>query len=311
MKKQIVGFLSAFLICIITYVISGCSQQNNLYQQIMNALEAEEGDDLSITVYYMDPQVVFRMYPTLEQLTNPNNESVTVYHLEGAETEASVEVIKNQLRADMLVPAEPAEHINARLYYVLENAEGEKLLEIILNGQNPLCVYVNGKEVKYHEIFYQIINPCIGYDGEDLWMYFGEVVDPPQYGKTPSDYPGTVWKCEDPKITLIVRSDRTIDYEIEGSSVYLPPDTALYFTLEHEFTNKMILSHDSQKTEEIEGHPGFYDITDVTHTEFFECRCEFSPEKMTAIVAKDMLFEGKYQDKEIVFIRQSEVQDQP
>ena len=159
MKKMIVGLT---LILLVMLTCSGCSEKNPLYQQVRDALEREDPANLKITIYYMNPDIQFRTYPTLEQLTAPDNDSVTVYHLDGDRTYSSVQVIKSELKDYMIVPTEPAKQENARLYYVLENNAGEKILELLLEGVNPVCVYFNGTEVEYHEIFYRIIKPCMG-----------------------------------------------------------------------------------------------------------------------------------------------------
>lgn len=158
--KKVTVVLTLFLLVMLT--CSGCGEKNPLYQQVRDALDREDPDNLKITIYYMDPDVQYRAYPTLEQLTDPDSVSVTVYNLDGDRIYSSLQIIKNELKEYMIVPTEPAKHEKARVYYVLETKDGEKTLELLLEGVEPTCVYFNGTEVECNAIYYRIIKACIG-----------------------------------------------------------------------------------------------------------------------------------------------------
>ena len=294
MKKTLV--ILAALFCLL--LLPGCSQKSKLCNQIQDAIAEENLDDLRITVYFMDPDVTFRAYPTLEQLTSPNNEWVTVYHLEGRETYDSIQVIQNQLRPDgiELIEQTKSSHVNARVYYILENKRGEKILELLVGGTSPGCLLLNGVPVAYNAVFYDIIHPCIGFQAEDLWQYFGSVVEPPKYEHKPSEYPNSVWVCKDPKITLYVQEDGSIVCKFGETSDSFASDTLLGGF--EPFSNEFWVQNNASNPPERQP-----DDPETTARDYFECRCEFSPEKMTAVVTRDELFDGKYVGQQIVFVR--------
>ena len=276
MKKTLV--ILAALFCLL--LLPGCSQKSKLCNQIQDALAEEKLEDLRITVYFANPWICFRAPLSVEDLINwidNQEDGIMMYRLEGQDCFDSVQVIRDQLRPDGVEPIEQTKfsYVNARVYYVLEDKNGDKILELLLDGVDPRCILLNGTPVAYSAVFYDIIQPCVGFQWEDLRWYFASVIEPPTYEHKPSEYPNSVWVCEDPKITLYVRED--------GSSVCKfgePSDEAV------ETEPCSFNSHNSQ----------FY-------MNQLECRCVFSPETMTATVSKDERFDGKYVGQQIVFVR--------
>lgn len=292
MKKIIALFV--FIAC--SLLLSACNQQTKLCNQIQEAVSAENLDDLRITAYFMDLNVEYLIPPTLEQLTSPDNENVTVYHLEGQEAYDSIQVIQNQLCPEMIEPLEATDSLreDARVYYVLENKKGEKLLELLVGGMNPSCVFLNGIPVAYNAVFHDIIQPCIGFQGEDLWWYFGDVIERPIYENKPNEYPNSVWVCDDPKITMNIKEDGAIDCLFDEPSDNLVSDT-LPGRFEY-LNNEFYISNFAWIPSEDDPY------SDYIH-EVFVCRCDFSLEKMTAVVTNDELFDGKYTGQQIIFVR--------
>jgi len=101
-------------------------------------------------------------------------------------------------------------------------------------------------------------------------------------GQRPTDYPNSVWACTNPNIRLIVQQNREMYFEIHDSSAQYPNDTIVGF----DYGNRIIFHSN--------------DLGD----DLFVCRCVFSPEKMTAVVTKDELFDGKYTGQQIEFVKE-------
>ena len=293
MKKTLV--ILAALFCLL--LLPGCSQKSKLCNQIQDALAEEKLEDLRITVYFANPWACYRAPLRVEDLINwvDNQEyGIMMYRFEGQDCLGSVQVIQDQLRPDVIEPIElTRRYVDARVYYVLENQKGEKILELLIGGGDPGCMFLNDMPVDYNAVFYDVICPCIGFQQEDLKWYFASVIDRPTYEHKPSEYPNSVWVCEDPKITLYVREDGIVECQFdEAADKFVSnPMPGGFDTYNNKFYifNTWIPSAENPYSD--------YNF------EQFVCRCTFSPEKMTAVVTRDELFGGKYVGQQIVFVR--------
>ena len=100
-------------------------------------------------------------------------------------------------------------------------------------------------------------------------------------GRRPYDYPGTKWVCDDPEIILICPKKGELGYEISGTSMECPDDMVLGFG-----PGRRMTLHSNSLGDDL-----------------FRCERTFSPHKLSAVVTKDDLFEGKYLGRTIVFYR--------
>lgn len=115
-------------------------------------------------------------------------------------------------------------------------------------------------------IFYIIIlNACI-FCGCD-----------PFYGKRPTDYPSSKWVCQDPNIVFTVNEKSEIYWEINGAAT----DYTLILGMGTNFC--------------------IYDWK--TAQNILEGDSSYSSKKMSVVVTKDLLFDGIYEGKQIVFRR--------
>lgn len=293
-KRRILFLLLAVLLILL---LSACSQQSMLCDEIQDEIAEEELEDLRITVYFSNPWACYRAPLRVEDLINwvDNQEyGIMMYQLEGQDCLASVQVIQDQLRPDVIEPIElTRRYVDARLYYVLENRKGEKILELLIGGGDPKCMFLNGLPVDYNTVFYDVIRPCVGFQQEDLKWHFASVMDRPTYEHKPSEYPNSVWVCEDPKITLYVREDGIVECQFDevADNFVSNPMPGGFDTYNNKFYifNTWIPSEEKPYSD--------YNF------EQFVCRCTFSPKEMTAVVSNDELFDGKYTGKQIVFVK--------
>ena len=115
-------------------------------------------EDLTLTIYYISPDILTR-YPLgvedLVEFTDVNVITVTSDQLEGHLPELSG-----------LELAKTPSYINARLYYVLET-ENRKVVEVVTSavGGN---VFVNGIEVEHYDVFYDFILPFLSAEDREI-----------------------------------------------------------------------------------------------------------------------------------------------
>ena len=98
--------------------------------------------------------------------------------------------------------------------------------------------------------------------------------------KRPTNYPSTTWVCEAPEITFRVDEQGYLHLEMPEAA-NIPEDLELAF----DFGNRVFLYSPS--------HTG----------ELFVGECTFLPYKMYVNVTKDLLFDGAYTGKQILFRR--------
>ena len=103
----------------------------------------------------------------------------------------------------------------------------------------------------------------------------------PHHGKRPSDYPNTVWTCEDPAITFYVAADGKLLLEVAQPHADVPGGLVLAFN----YGSGMHL-RENGRTEP-----------------WFSGSCKFHPSRLELRVTHDELFEGRYLGSELVFTR--------
>lgn len=162
------------LCLLLTTILTGCSSPSTHLQKSMKdytkMLEGDLPEDLRLTIYYMSTAILTR-YPygidDLVKFAGSHSQTIVV---EAEELAAHKELLK-KLDASKLQPVQEESYINARLYYVFEVGDSEKLLEVVvtpefldkINGY----VVVNGIEVEDNEIFYELIIPFLTEDAHN------------------------------------------------------------------------------------------------------------------------------------------------
>lgn len=99
-------------------------------------------------------------------------------------------------------------------------------------------------------------------------------------GKRPFNYPNSVWTCKDPPIRLIVSEEGNTQFQIAEELDY-PDDMVVAF----DYGDRMMF-HSNQSGGIL-----------------FVGRCTFRVDRLVVNVTEDELFDGRYQNKRIVFRR--------
>ena len=154
------------VICVIVTIVllTGCfSNSAKLRWELYDYEEMMQGDipkDLRLTIYYMSPKILTRFPLNTDQMVSFRETKSIVVSSE--KLALYLPVLKN-LKHSVLQPVEEETYLNARLYYVFETGNSNKILEIAISYIHS-NVFVNGIEVKDNPIFYEIIDPFLTED---------------------------------------------------------------------------------------------------------------------------------------------------
>ena len=99
----------------------------------------------------------------------------------------------------------------------------------------------------------------------------------PFAGKRPTDYKNSKWVCQDPDIMITVSEKNEIYWELNGAAI----DYELILGMGRNFW-----IHDNK-----------------TGQNLLEGKSSYSAEEMSVVVSTDLLFDGAYKGKKIVFRR--------
>ena len=159
---------SAVVICLLAFllttILTACSNSSPL-QEAMNdyskIVEGDLPDDIRLTIYYLDPNILTRIPLSKDDLvTFPGVGIITV----NSEELASCWELLKELNPSILHPVQEESYINARLYYVFEVGDSDKILEVVINNIHGNA-FVNGIEVEDNPIFYELIVPYLTEEG--------------------------------------------------------------------------------------------------------------------------------------------------
>mgnify|MGYP003520259334 CR=1 FL=1 len=152
-RSSIVIGLLAFLL---TTILTGCSNLPPLEEAMNDYSEIVAGDlpeDIRLTIYYLNPDILTRIPLSKDDLaTFPGVVKINV----NSEELASHWSLLKELNPSILHLVEKETHMNARLYYVFEVGDSNKILEVVISNIHG-SVYVNGIEVEDNPIFYELI----------------------------------------------------------------------------------------------------------------------------------------------------------
>lgn len=173
-KNGIILKLFALLLIPIT-LFSGCDKRKTQLQQTFGAYSTmlEEGsvDELRLKIYYIAEEVYFFMPLNVDMLIHESDTQIVV---EGEELKAHIDLLK-ELKAETLIPVKREDFLDARLCYIFETTDGEKVLEVASYGspkgnknlEGKHDVFVNGIAVEHSDILYEVIKP---FCSEDIWQ---------------------------------------------------------------------------------------------------------------------------------------------
>ena len=168
-KRILLGFLVfAFLTAA---ALSGCggsgsrpeipAQSESPLNNFSELLESVNLNDLSLTIYYMNPFIFTRRPLRVEDLID--SESTIKIHVDGNRLEEHIDLL-SQIGNVQLRPIENDSYLNARIYYLFEAAKDGKILDAAMwmwGEFSDLDVLVNGAGVSDDAIFYDAIMPFL------------------------------------------------------------------------------------------------------------------------------------------------------
>ena len=171
-KKVIVLGFSILILLAVTILAScgGNDMQSKKASDYFSKLtEKENLDNLSLTIYYINPSILTRAPLSVDNLINHN--AVHRIVVPGIELTENSDLFKNIGNVDF-IPVKKKSRINARLYYIFEAGEDGKIVDVAMWGDDS-SVFVNGVEVKDNDVFYDVIRPFLTEDAvKELEIYF-------------------------------------------------------------------------------------------------------------------------------------------
>ena len=164
-KTAAISLLALSLFIIIAFF--GCNGDDLLpekeFESFSNIIESENLDELTLTIYYIDSEILTRYPLSVDNLINFNN--VTEIVVKGDELKEHIDLFK-KLDKTNLKRVKDNSSINARIYYVFESEKDGKVFDVAMWGNNN-SVFVNGTEVKWNLIFSEIIKPFLTEDAKN------------------------------------------------------------------------------------------------------------------------------------------------
>jgi len=174
-KNGIILKLFALLLIPIT-LFSGCDKMKTQLQQTFDTYSSmlEEGrvDELKLKIYYISEEVFFCAPLSVDKLIHSSYTQMIV--VEGEELKSHIDLLKD-LKAEALTPVREESYLDARLCYIFETMDGEKVLEVASYGspkgnknlKGKHDVFVNGIPVEHNDILYEVIKP---FCSDDIWQ---------------------------------------------------------------------------------------------------------------------------------------------
>lgn len=160
MKRISVVFY--FILCfLLLSILAGCTDTSDQLQNVLDdytkVVAGDLPEDLRLTIYYISPSILTRVPVSAEALMDfPGVKTILVKF---GELAAHSELLR-KLEPSILQPVEEGSYIDARLYYVFEVGESEKILEVVISKIYG-TVFVNGIEVENNAVFYELILPFL------------------------------------------------------------------------------------------------------------------------------------------------------
>ena len=170
MQKSTV-FMMLILIILVVPILSSC-EEDNMYSleptpDFSKLIEDGNLYDLTLTIYYKDFSVVTRAPVSLEQLKggwyDNTGQSINGWYnhkvvVTGGDLTNHHDLL-SQLSVAVLVPVDES-FVNARLYYVFEHIEHGEIFSVLAFGGSD-TIFVNGLEVEYNSIFFEVVLPFL------------------------------------------------------------------------------------------------------------------------------------------------------
>ena len=172
MMKRVKRIAATVLLCLCMLCAFGCT---NIQEELALATEdyskmLREGipEDVSLTIYLLGLDVLYRKPQTVEDLTKC---AVVRIDVTAEELKGQFKLLE-KLDVRKLEPTEKSQYIDARVYYIFENLDGEKILDVAISpvglGEIEGFVHINGICVYWNPIFYDLIEPFLTEEAHGL-----------------------------------------------------------------------------------------------------------------------------------------------
>ena len=116
--------------------------------------------EITLTIYHTDALTPFPS--TIDALIRRSTSSTSGTYkivIDGSHLEEHADIFK-QLTIDAIVPVDKKSRIDARLYYIFEDKNNNKIFDVARWGRKN-SIYINGIEVEENPAFYSIIIPFL------------------------------------------------------------------------------------------------------------------------------------------------------
>lgn len=153
--------ISGFIIMFILFMLiisTACGIKDMRSEKLLNNYsKLIEKNDLTLTIYYINPFILTRYPLSVDNLIN--FEGVKKIVVSGSSLEEHMDLF-GQINKDDLVPVKNKSRLDARFYYIIETVSEGKILDVCMWG-NDNSIFVNGLEVKWNDIFYNVVIPFL------------------------------------------------------------------------------------------------------------------------------------------------------
>ena len=164
------GIIICLLGALVITVLAGCWASNeqaetqpapmmleDAMKDYESAVAGELPEDFRLTITFMNPIMDTRAPVRVEDLKNYPCRTIVV---DAQKLDAYAEMLR-KLDASMLKPVAEPSYVNARLYCIFEVGEAERVLDFVTNADIGCSFFVNGVEVAYNPVFYELILPFL------------------------------------------------------------------------------------------------------------------------------------------------------
>lgn len=155
---KLISLLILAVLMVVT--VSSCgtnSESEKWIRDYRSIVESKDLGDIRLTIYCVEPDILTRTPWTAEDLMHADDVIKTV--VSGSELQKHLELL-DQINDDVWKPVKNGSAVNARIYYVFEKADGSKIMDVAMWG-NDNNIFVNGMEVEENDAFYNVISPFL------------------------------------------------------------------------------------------------------------------------------------------------------
>lgn len=160
--------LRVIILLILLTVFAGCAGDNMRPDVALKTFvkEIESGNlaNLSLTIYYLSPNVLTFIALSAEDLVNMCDVHKSV--ITGSRLYDNIELLR-QISIDDLIPVDKKSRVNARIYYVIADSKRRKIFDVAMWGEN-CSIFINGREFEGRRVFYDVVIPFLPEGAFDL-----------------------------------------------------------------------------------------------------------------------------------------------